>query len=386
MAGAVLAEEPLLERDRLTGDWGGARTDLEEKGIKPFAYYDAILGSVVSRGLDHGTEFTGQWYFGVDLDLKKLFGWEDTVMKISGVNRHGNSVSSDVGGIYDPMCIYGGEDGQTTILYQLWIEKTFNDKLAIKFGRDSQCSDFANSDLYRYSLSTAINGPIRSMMLDRNQIVSFPLGVWHARAKYTFNEEHQLQVGAYQINDHIWDNLPGTDFGFDDDDGVTIMAQYDWTPQIMARPARLYVGIADSMYDTTTFDGDDEDNIFRVYGHFDFQPVDDLTLFAFGAYTTQDDVAMMPLQLSCGANYKGLFPSREDDHTMAFITYGGLSDKWGRSIGEDVDHEMVYEVGHRVQLTPAIYVQPSVQYIQNPGATGYTDDAIVAGAWIGAAF
>lgn len=386
LAGIALAEEPWAERDRLTGDWGGARTSLEEQGIKPFAYYDSIFGANISGGKESGGEFAGQVYIGVDLDLEKLLGWEDTVMKISVVNRHGNSVSSDVGGIYDPMCIYGGADGQKTILYQFWIEKTFNENLAVKFGRGSQDEDFANNDLYRYSLSTAINGPIRSMMLDRSQIVSFPLGVWHGRVKYTFNDEHQLQVGAYQINDHIWDNIPGTDWSIDSDDGVTFMAQYDWTPQIMDRPARLFAGLADSVYDTTTFDGDSNNNILRLYGHFDFEVVEDLKLFAFGAVTDQDDVAQMPLQLSCGANWKGLFPGREHDHTMAFMTYGGLSDEWGDSIGEDVDYEMVYELGHRFQLTPAVYVQPSVQYIMNPGGSGDVDDAVVLGAWVGAAF
>jgi carbohydrate-selective porin OprB len=382
----ALAGESWAERDRLTGDWGGARTNLEARGVTPFAYYDSIFAANVSGGKKTGGEFTGQVYAGFDLDLETLLGWQDTIMKISMVERHGKSVASDVGGIYDPMCIYGGSEGQKTILYQFWIEKTFDEKLAVKFGRDSQDSDFANDDLYRYSLSTAINGPIRSMMLDRPQIVSFPLGVWHGRAKYTFNDEHQLQVGAYQINDHIWDNIPGTDWSIDSDDGVTFIAQYDWTPQIMERPSRLYVGVADSVYDTTAFDGDSKDNIFRLYGHFDFEVVENLTLFAFGAVTPQDDVVSMPLQISCGANYKGLFAGREDDHTMAFLTYAGLSDDWGDSLGRDADYEMVYELGHRFQLTPAIYVQPSAQYIMNPGGAGSIDDAVVLGAWVGAAF
>ncbi|MDF3129178.1 carbohydrate porin [Kiritimatiellaeota bacterium B1221] len=388
--GVAVAQESVpaswTERDKLTGDWGGARTDLAESGVSVFAYYDAIYGAAVSGGLSTGNDFTGQVYAGVDLDFEKLLGWDNTIMKISMVNRHGRSVSSDVGGIFDPMTIYGGPDGQETILFQIWMEKRFNENWSLKFGRDGQDGDFANDDLYRYSLSTSINGPIRAMMLDRIQIVSFPLGVWHARLKYNANEEHQFQVGAYQVNDHIWDMIPGTDFGIDDDDGVTYMFQYDWTPQIMDRPARLYVGLAESFYNTTTFEGEGADNIYRVYGHFDFEVIENLTLFTFGAYTDQDELAQMPLQISGGANWKGLFAGREDDHTMLFVTYGGLSDKWGESQGKDVDAEIVYELGHRVQLTPATYIQPSVQYIQDPGGTGDVDDAVVVGAWVGAAF
>jgi carbohydrate-selective porin OprB len=375
--------KPWYEEDRLFD----GRRDMEESGINLFLYFDSIWGANITGGIKNDQDFTAQIYAGADFDLEKLMGAEDTVAKISMVNRQGNGVAPNVGGIYDPMCIYGGPDGQKTILYQLWVEKIFDEKLAVKIGRDSECSDFANNDLYRYSLSTAINGPIRSMMLDSLQIVSFPLGVWHGRVKYTFDDEHQLQVGAYQVNDTLWsDTLPGTDFSFRSDDGVTFMAQYDWTPDVYERPARLYVGIANSAYDYTDFDGGNTDNLFRLYGHFDFEVVEGLKLFTFGAYTGQSETAKVPLQLSGGANWKGLIPGRENDHTMCFVTYGQLSDEYGDSIGEDMKYEMVYEVGHRFQIIPSFYVQPSIQYIQNPGGTGDIDDAVVLGAWIGAAF
>ncbi|MDQ8192837.1 carbohydrate porin [Coraliomargarita sp. SDUM461004] len=377
---------PILERERLTGDWGGSRTSLENAGITPFFYYDAIVGANVSGGIQDDEEFTGQIYAGLDLDLEKLFDWEATTMKISMVNRHGDSVSKSVGGIYDPMTIYGGPDGQETILYQIAIDTYINDQLSLKFGRDSQDSDFANDDLYRYSLSTSINGPIRAMMLNEIQIVSFPLAVWHARIKYEVNDEHMFKFGAYQNNENIWENIPGTDFGIDSDDGITYMAQYDWTPMINDRPAQLYVGVAHTELDYTDFKGESANSLSRLYAHFDFQPNENLTLFAFGAYTSQEELAQTPLQVSAGANYKGLIPGRDEDRTVAFVTYAELSDDYGDSIGEDLDYEMVFELGHRVQLTPAFYIQPSVQYIKNPGGTGDIDDAVVVGAWLGMSF
>ncbi|HBR94429.1 MAG TPA: hypothetical protein DEA90_09725 [Opitutae bacterium] len=109
----------LFERERLTGDWGGARSDLEEYGITPFFYYDAIVGANVSGGIQDDEEFTGQIYAGLDFDFEKLFGWESTTMKLSVVNRHGDSVSKNVGGVYDPMTIYGGPDGQKR--HRFWL-------------------------------------------------------------------------------------------------------------------------------------------------------------------------------------------------------------------------------------------------------------------------
>jgi carbohydrate-selective porin OprB len=382
--------EAWYERSQLSGDWGGLRTSLEENGIEPFLYYDSIAGANVSGGIQQDDQFTGQVYAGLLLDFDEIFGWDATTGKISMVNRHGNGVSGSVGGIYDPMTINGGADGQVTWLYEVWVEKVFGENLAIKFGRSSMDEDFANSDLYRYSLSTSINGPIRSMMLDNAQIFSFPLALWGGRAKYKISDEHQFQLGAYQINDNPFGtHLKGTDWGIDSHDGITFMAQYDWTPEVLGRSARFYAGVAYSDYDYTNFDGGESSSMLSVYGHGEIEVIDGLRFFAFGAYNSQEETAKIPLQISAGANWKGLIPGREDDHTVFFATYGKVSDDFGKYVTlDDVDAEVVLELGHRIQLTPAIYIQPAVQYVVDPGGgtNGNIDDAVVLGMWMGMSF
>jgi carbohydrate-selective porin OprB len=387
---ATAANEAWNERTQLTGDWGGFRTSLEENGITPFLYYDSIAAASVSGGIEKDDQFTGQVYAGVNLDFDKMLGWNTTTGKISMVNRHGLGIAGDVGGIYDPMTINGGADGQTTWLYEVWVEKMIGDSLWVKLGRTSMDEDFANSDLYRYSLSTSINGPIRSMMLDNAQIFSFPLALWGGRVKYKMSDEHQFQVGAYQINDNPFGtHLKGTDWGIDSDDGITFMAQYDWTPEVFDRPARFYAGVAHSVYDYDDFTGGTSSSMTTVYGHGEVEVADGLKLFAFGAYNPDDELAKVPLQISGGANWKGLLPGRENDHTVFFATYGKISKEYGDNITlADVDAEMVFELGHRIQMTPAFYIQPAVQYIVDPGGgtNGNVDDAFVVGAWIGMSF
>lgn len=387
---AFAADKGWNEREQLTGDWGGQRTNLKEKGIEPFLYYDSIAAANVSGGIQTDDQYTGQIYAGVNLDFEKMLGWDTTTGKISTVNRHGNGIAGDVGGIYDPMTINGGADGQVTWLYEVWIEKMFGEDLAVKFGRTSMDEDFANNDLYRYSLSTSINGPIRSMMLENSQIFSFPLALWGGRVKYKPSDEHQFQIGAYQINDNPFGtHLRGTDWGIDSDDGVTFMAQYDWTPNIFDRPSRFYVGVANSVYDYTEFDGSETSSMLTFYGHGELEVIEGLKLFAFGAYNSQDEAAKIPLQLSAGVNWKGLIPGREYDHTIFFATYGKVSDEYGKFITMgNVDSEIVFELGHRIQIIPSFYIQPAVQYIVEPGGgtNGDIDDAIVLGAWIGVTF
>lgn len=370
--------------DYITGDWGGLRQNLIKKGITPFLYYDAIASAGVSGGIRDDQDFAGQVYAGVDLDLDTLFGWEGTTIKMSFVNRHGDTISDSVGGIYDPMTIYGG---QVNYLYQLFIEKELNDQWSVKLGRVSADTDFAKSSLYGYSLSTAINGPIRATLLE-NSITSFPYSVWGARVKYKPTEQHQFQLGAYQTGDSQWDfTKNGLDWSFRSDDGVSVIAQYDYTPQVFGRDSRFFFGAISSFRDFNDFDGvNTTDFLFRAYAHGEVEVTEGLKAFGMITYSDQESVAKTPLQISAGLNYKGMIPCREDDHTFLFATYGQLSDEYGDSIGENVTHEVVYELGHRFQLTDSFYVQPSVQYVQNPGGTGDVDDAVVLGAWLGFTF
>ncbi len=375
---------PTCTNEFLLGDCGGARSCLAESGITPFLYYDSIYAANVDGGIKSDQDYTGQIYAGADLDLETLWGWDGTTMKISMVERHGDSISRSVGGIYDPMCIYGGQVGY---LYQLWLEKAICDAWAFKIGRVSADTDFANNDLYRYSLSTAINGPMRAMLLE-NIITSFPYPVWGGRLKYVPNDRHQFQVGAYQIGDGMWDfTQHGLDFSIRHDDGVSVLTQYDWTPQLYGLPARVFLGAVNSFFDFDNFDGvGTTDHFLRLYAHAEAEIAVGLTVFGFATHSDEDQVAKTPVQISGGINKQGLIPCRENDHTVFFATYGELSDDYGDSIGEDVDYEWVFELGHRIRVTPATYFQPAMQYIVHPGGTGDIANSTVLGAWMNAAF
>ncbi len=385
LMGSAKAEiESWYERGQLSGNWGGARDSLEASGISPFLVYDSIVAANVSGGIDAANGFVGQVYAGITMDLEKLLGLNGTLFKVSYVNRQGDSIGPDVGGIYDPMTLYGG---QTNYLYDLWLEKSFGETWALKFGRISADQDFAVSPLYAYSLSTAINGPIRALLLE-NAMTSFPYAVWGTRLKYRPSAQHQLQLGAYQIGKDMWNYRDhGVNFSIRGDDGVSVLAQYDWTPEVFGRPARVYVGAINSFYDFADFDGiGTTDYFWRLYGHANVEVADGLEVFGLLSYSDIDEVAKTPFQGSMGFVYDRLIPSRKNDRTFFYATYGQLSNDYGRSLSEDVDFEAVYELGHRFQIIPSFFIQPSVQYIQRPGGTGDIDNAVVLGAWIGASF
>lgn len=394
---ALVAADDTRFSDRLTGEWGGARTRLADRGVDVFAYYNAIVASNVSGGIRSETNYAQDIFAGVSLDLEKLLGWSDTTFVLSGIDRGGSDITPSVGSQYSVMQLVGG---QTTFLYNVTLEKLFRGgDLSVKFGRMTATDDFVGSPLYGYSLNNAVNGQIRAVLFD-GVMTSYPFPVWGGRVKAVTSENTFVQAGVFQISPDMWDpSKHGLDLGIASDDGISVFMQFDWTPEIAGRPARFYAGMNNTFFmDLPQFNtASTADHFTRFYAHGDYQvwrepgtADDGLTLFATLAYTAQDKVAVVPFQASFGAHYKGLLPGRPDDRTVAFVTYGGFSDAYSDQLvaggGRAADYEMVFEVGHRVRLTKYAYIQPDVQFVRRPGGTGAVDDAVVLGVQFGASF
>ena len=108
----------------MTGDWDGKRTELADNGYTFFAYFNGIVASNVSGGIDSGTALATDLYAGMTIDLQKAMGWKGWTFNLSGIDRAGASIDDDVGGIYSVMQLVGG---QTYFLYNLSLEKTWAD-------------------------------------------------------------------------------------------------------------------------------------------------------------------------------------------------------------------------------------------------------------------
>jgi len=383
--------------DRLTGDWGGTRSQLADKGIEVFAYYNAITSTIASGGLGDETNYAGDLFTGATFDLEKLIGWDNTTFTLSAIERHGSDVTPSVGSQYSVMQLVGG---QTTFLYNVTLEKTFREgDLSVKLGRMTATDDFVGSPLYGYSLNNAVNGQIRAVLFD-GVMTSYPFAVWGGRVKAKTSEESFVQVGVFQISPDMFDPTKhGTDMSISSDDGVSVFVQYDWNPVLAGKQAHFFAGVNNTFeMELPKFNSaGTTDRFTRFYAHGDYQVYresdttdEGLTLFATLAYTAQEAVAIIPLQSTLGANYKGLLPGRPDDRTVAFVTYGQFSEAFSdeqAGLGNSrVSHELVIEVGHRVQLTRYAYIQPDIQFIQRPGGTGDIDDAVVLGVQFGASF
>ena len=85
-------------RDKLTGDWGGLRTDLHDHGIDIDLRLSQYYQNVACGGVNQNGEYGGTMDYRVNADGKKLFGlWDGLSFNMHARTRFGQDVNADAG-------------------------------------------------------------------------------------------------------------------------------------------------------------------------------------------------------------------------------------------------------------------------------------------------
>ena len=133
------AAEPLrdwIEEPWVTGDWGGKRLWLAERGIVPFASYLAGFWSNTTGGFDAGTRYEGFARWGVDLDLGRSIGWRGGRLYADMQSYHGSLFSEELVGPYPSSEASGWEAAVSVRFYEFFLEQTFwGGRALVKLGQ-----------------------------------------------------------------------------------------------------------------------------------------------------------------------------------------------------------------------------------------------------------
>ena len=118
-----------LTQATLTGDWGGARTALEDDGITLRAHFTTESAANPVGGIRQAARYTQQVEFGADLDLGRLIDDQGGAIQITFTDRVGRSLSADaIGNQFAVQELYGA--GQNFRLAELnYQQNLFADKL-----------------------------------------------------------------------------------------------------------------------------------------------------------------------------------------------------------------------------------------------------------------
>ncbi len=135
--------DDLWTRDKLSGDWGGARTALSQRGIDISINYIGESFGMVAGGFRQGVDYEHRFELSIDADLEKLAGWTGatahaTFYQIGHAN--GMPAQNYVGSIADPSNI---EAQPSTRLFTAWFQKNFmDDKVSLRLGQIAADDEF----------------------------------------------------------------------------------------------------------------------------------------------------------------------------------------------------------------------------------------------------
>jgi porin len=403
-----------------TGNWGGLRVKLFDKGIDPFVYWTGIGSGNPVGGVKQGhVTAVDDFYMGVNLDLGKIAGWRGASITISGVNRDGTGLTNAY--IHSQYNVQQSVGGQSLFFYQLFLKQKLDDgKVTVKAGRFGASDDINASPLYGYYVNNGIDGDIRNVLFD-TQFSAYPFATWAGLVRFDPNKNFNVQTAVYQTWDNIFDSsLNGVDWTIHPDDGVILMEQVAWTPTFVSKsaptatgsesnagtgtssrelPGHYWVGTTYSPWKGfAQFTSPEKvGNSYGFWVHADqmvYQKhpgtTQGLTVWTASGYYPQENIAIVPFQWSGGLIDQGLFDKRPNDRTILGFIYGKFSRDYAHTIvaqGKgNPEFELVLEAAQRFQVSKSVFFQPDVQWIDRPSGTGRIPNAVVAGAEMGVTF
>lgn len=401
---AAAEDAPDWNLETLSGDWGGSRSALYDKGVTVELAHKSDLLANVSGGVAPGGVWLMNTEAAISLDMDRLAGWEGGSALIQYHVQHGDQ-PKDFNGAY--VGSFAGvsniETGTSTgQFYQAWLQQNFaDDSLSLLGGLYAIDSEFYVTDSSGLFLQPPYGMSAEMAQTGRNGPPVFPMGALALRLKYSNS--------GFYAQGALTDGVPGnpndphgTQIRLDKGDGTLAVAEFGFSPEVAdGQYNKTAIGLW--RYSATaerdaTLDPTDVDALGNPLQHKDMgayiiaertllvesdDPARGLSGFVrFGV--VNKDIYQSDWSGSIGLNYQGLFDGRADDAAGIAVTTSHASD-WYRALAAE-SFETVVEITYRAQLQPWLAVQPTVQRIFNPGMNAALPDAWVIGARLEAAF
>jgi porin len=398
----------LWQRDTLTGDWGGMRSALEEKGFQIGVVYTGEALGNPAGGVGHGAIYEGRLETALDVDLEKAAGWTGAAFHVNAYQIHGRGLSANYLG-NNLLTASNIEASRATRLFDLWLQqKLFDGALSVRVGQLAADDEFVTSE---YG-ATFVNGTFGWPGLLAADAASggpaYPLATPGIRVAVMPSDALTLSAAVFNGNPagpgsgnpQLRDDS-GTSFRIGDGAFAIAEAAYarnqDKDAAGLAATYKLGAFYQRGRFDDLRYDDGglalaDPASSGRPavrHTHFGFYAVVDqmiwrreagsdqgLGVFArvMGDPTAANQVAFYA---DGGVNYKGLLAERPDDVLGVAFAYAGIS---GEARGADGDtrrftgtdrpirdFEAVLEVTYKAQVAPWWTLQPDLQLIFHPG-------------------
>src|SRR3989338_7517070 len=196
-------ESPGWNTETLSGDWGGVRSGLYDKGVAVELTHKSDMLANTSGGIKRGTAWLGHTEARIKMDMEKLWGWNTTSAYIHYHSQLGSKFNTNyVGGFVGVDNIEAATN--TAQLYHAWLQKSFSDdRLSVLAGLYPIDSEFYVTDTSGVFIQPPYGMANDMAQSGQNGPPIYPIGALAVRMKYTSPGRNFYLQGA------LTDGVPG---------------------------------------------------------------------------------------------------------------------------------------------------------------------------------
>ena len=354
----------------------------------------------VSGGFRRGAEYEGLLRLAGRFNLEKLALLPHMTFYVSALETHGEGLTNHY--VHDLNVVSNIDAYDTVRLYELWLQYGGPlDWFSIRIGQSAADMKYFAADSSQLFVNSSF-GLYGTIINDFTAPV-YPVAAPGIRLRAKPSPELYLQLAAFDGNpgQQDIDNKHGVSFRLNRQDGALFLAEakYRAHQKENARAGWDSTGGLKGTYTMGAFyataDFPDQHGAGMHRGNYGgYLSVDQqvycpdaekdatkgLTMFARFSVAPSDR-NLVSWYFDSGFNYKGPFSGRDNDLAGLAFGYTRISDDAVERAGQLIvsRHEAVLEMTYQATLSDWFSVQPDLQYVFNPGATGATRNAAVAG-------
>ncbi|HSA27657.1 MAG TPA: carbohydrate porin [Phycisphaerae bacterium] len=413
----------LAHRKYLTGDWGGARTQLAEKGILFELDVTQILQGNAHGGRDTNNAFrySGSADYYLKLDTARMGLWPGGLLALHGETKIGDNVNPKVGSLMPPdyqgLLPVPGDPGTTT-LSEFYFTQALSEQFVIVAGKidgtvladqnafaSNHRTQFMNAGLrinpvlfYGVPYTTMVAGavwlPTKWLQVVTAVADNDPDGAatmtgfntaFHGRDWYTATQEYDFTWKPFGKTGHqrlgwFWTSR---DFAELSGDGriqfPQVIGPRALPRQQLPRRARG-LRLGNQMYSPAQ--PETSADTWGIYYNFDqylFTEADDPEqgIGVFGRFGYGAEPNVFEQFYSLGVGGKGSIPTRDRDTWGIGYYHANISDRIMPEFG--LHSEQGVEAYYNIEITPWCHISPDLQVIVDPGGASGPDVAVVYG-------
>lgn len=386
-------------QDFLTGNWGGQRDRLYDKGIDLYTLQIVDAYVQPTGGQSQSSAVNSLTLVGTDLHTDRLGWWPNGQIHVTAALIETESLARDSIGALNST-YFNDAPTNGARLFEVWYGQKFNNNRGevrvgtlypfVRIASNQPSSMFTNTAFdYPHFLGTT---PDLGMSLP---YAAAPFGV---QFSYNISPEiffiGQLSDGFQDPSGGI-ENYRNISIGLNAEEGMEGILELSYKPNQRTGLAGNYkagvqfhtgrFNINNTLNPDTTQWGNGAIYAMadqRLYAESDSR-TQGLTGFLKTVYTPYEDINTVDFHAAGGLSYEGLIPQRDRDVLGFAIAYnqisGGLRDA-DRAAGTSVRRaETVAEMIYSADLAPWWTLIGSVQYIIDPGGYSDREDALVLG-------